>query len=184
MSNKRQKARKERKRKEQSKNRVQRRREAHRSELRQQREEDRLKRKFAIKQAPIRNTPESRFIEEEDKQKPAPNATISKQPTFFQNQVSDRQLATEQSIKERLKHNMEILEALESAMQMEEDARNELQTKLEDEGHETLREKMDAIGAGAEEIVHGKQELPAKKGRLGGTANARMIVKDEGPSES
>ncbi len=173
MSKKKQKDKKERKRKERTKQQILSRRQKMREEARKEREDDKLKRKYEIKVAPIRNTPES--VRQEKEKRQQPHNIVSKQPTFFQKGVSDRQIATDSRIKERLEHNMKILEALEEAMKAEDKSRKELQEHLASEGHTTMREKVDAVGAKAEKMVKGKQ----RQSRIKGTAKARMITKGQ-----
>ncbi len=174
MSKKKQKEKKARKHKERAKQNVLARREKAREETRQQREDDRLKRKYEIKVAPIRNTPELKRQEAEKTRRP--QNIVSKQPTFFQKGVDDRQIATDSRIRERLEHNMQILEALEAAMQAEDENRKQLQEQLEGEGHDTMREKLDAIGEKAEKKVKGNKRRPD---RIKGTAKAKMISKGQ-----
>lgn len=46
---------------------------------------------------------------------------------------------------DKLKQNLEILEALEQEYEAEQAARSQMNEKLESEGHKTIREKMDAL---------------------------------------
>lgn len=51
----------------------------------------------------------------------------------------------EEEAKEQLEKNLQILQALEEEYDKEQNARNELNKKLESEGHFTLKEKLDAL---------------------------------------
>ena len=48
-------------------------------------------------------------------------------------------------IKSQLEHNMEILKALEQQYETDQANKKQLNTTLEEEGHETFKEKMDAM---------------------------------------
>ena len=61
-------------------------------------------------------------------------------------------------IKKRLKHNMEILKALEEEVLKEEVARAEFNEKLEGQGSMTLRDKFDTMGQFAEDLVKEEEE--------------------------
>lgn len=59
--------------------------------------------------------------------------------------LAQRAAAQAKVISAKLKNNLEILEALEKEYEAEQAARGEMNTKLEAEGHKTMREKMDAL---------------------------------------
>lgn len=51
----------------------------------------------------------------------------------------------EEEVKEQLEKNLQILQALEDQYDQEQRSRQELNKQLEDEGHFTLKEKLDAL---------------------------------------
>jgi len=59
--------------------------------------------------------------------------------------LAQREAAHARAVSDKLKKNLEILEALESEYEAEQAARAEMNDKLESEGHKTMREKMDAL---------------------------------------
>lgn len=59
--------------------------------------------------------------------------------------AAQREAVRAQAVSDRLKQNLEILEALEREYEAEQAARAEMNDKLESEGHKTMREKMDAL---------------------------------------
>lgn len=62
-------------------------------------------------------------------------------------------------VSEKLKRNLEILEALEREYEAEQAARSEMNEKLETEGHKTMREKMDALHKKALNLTGKSEEL-------------------------
>ena len=65
------------------------------------------------------------------------------------------------AVVDKLKNNLEVLEALEREYEAEQAARAEVNEKLESEGHKTMREKMDALHKKALEMT-GKAEALAQ----------------------
>jgi hypothetical protein len=59
--------------------------------------------------------------------------------------VAQREAVHARAVSDKLKQNLEILEALEREYEAEQFARVEMNDKLESEGHKTMREKMDAL---------------------------------------
>jgi hypothetical protein len=53
--------------------------------------------------------------------------------------------ADESRVKERLERNMQILKALEEEYESEQSKKNEINQSLESQGHETLKDKLNAI---------------------------------------
>lgn len=60
---------------------------------------------------------------------------------------------TDEEIKAKLQHNMEILKALQDEYEADQQRRKEVNEKLEAEGHKTLKEKMDHINEVAQNLV-------------------------------
>ncbi len=142
------------KRKVKSKEKIALRRKAIKKKHKEDRDEAYLQRQFRLKSAPFRNTPEIMRQEQEDAESVAArHQPVANKALFHQRQVTDQQAANDKMIIERLKHNQKILEALEEAIKLEDDERKAVQEQLESEGHHTLREKMDALTAKAEETL-------------------------------
>jgi len=59
--------------------------------------------------------------------------------------LAQRAAAQAKAVSDKLKKNLEILEALEKEYEVEQAARVEMNEKLESEGHKTMRDKMDAL---------------------------------------
>lgn len=59
--------------------------------------------------------------------------------------LAQKEAARARAVSDKLKQNLEILEALEREYEAEQAARAEMNDKLESEGHKTMREKMDAL---------------------------------------
>jgi len=154
MTTKKQRERKERKRKAQREERVKRRRTAIREKHKEEKEQARLEDKFRLRVAPIRNTPQTQIQQEAAAiDRHQPKASVPLSAMFHQKQITDQQLSNDKLILERLKHNQEILKAIEQAMEQEEAERKVLQDQLDAEGHNTLKEKMNAISVRAEEAL-------------------------------
>jgi len=75
--------------------------------------------------------------------------------------VAQREANHARAVTDKLKRNLEILEALEVEYEAEQAARSEMNSNLESEGHQTMREKMDALHKKALEMT-GKAEALAK----------------------
>lgn len=75
--------------------------------------------------------------------------------------VAQREANRARVVTEKLKRNLEILEALEVEYEAEQATRSEMNSKLESEGHQTMREKMDALHKKALEMT-GKAESLAQ----------------------
>jgi hypothetical protein len=67
----------------------------------------------------------------------------------------------EARVRERLEKNMQILKALEEEYEAEQNRKKEFNSELESMGHETLKEKLNAL-EGSARIEHGEDssELP------------------------
>lgn len=72
-------------------------------------------------------------------------------------EVSQEELQRRASVTAQLERNMKLLEALEAEHKAEEAARSEINSKLEGEGYNTMKEKMDALHQKALELT-GKAE--------------------------
>lgn len=141
MSSKKQKERKKKKREEIAKNRVLKR----RNSLRKQR-----------KQA----------FEEKENEMKAEEKAFGKQKPFVKNDTSvlneaimEMKKNESEDTKSRIEHNLKILEALEEEYDRENETRKELNQKLENEGHKTMKEKMDALHKKALELEGISQEM-------------------------
>jgi len=83
--------------------------------------------------------------------------------------INDPQLLAEKEaqrakeISEKLKKNLEILEALEKEYELEQSRRDEVNTKLESEGHVTMKQKMDALHEKALQLTNKAEELAKAK---------------------
>jgi hypothetical protein len=73
--------------------------------------------------------------------------------------VAESEAARAKKVKQQLDHNLAILEALEREYDQEQARRSELNSQLEEEGHCTIREKMDALHQKALEITGKAEEL-------------------------
>lgn len=82
---------------------------------------------------------------------------IIKNPVVAAQREADRA----RLVADKLKKNLEILEALEREYDAEQSARAEMNDKLESEGHKTMREKMDALHQKAL-VMTGKAEALAE----------------------
>lgn len=145
---------KKKKRLQRAKSRVLARRKRIREELREEKRRAAIAHKFREKETPIVNDPEKR------------------------QQMED---ARKERVVERLKHNHEILAALEKQYDEEMAAKESLNKELEEKGLNSLREKLDHVGKEAENKVQqnavglrdriGFKEPKRKKGmRFGGSA--------------
>jgi len=59
--------------------------------------------------------------------------------------LAQREAAHAKAVSDKLKQNLQILEALEQEYEAEQATRAAMNDKLESEGHKTMREKMDAL---------------------------------------
>jgi len=86
-------------------------------------------------------------IEEQKKEKELQEMVYGKPVPIINNPelALKRDEARSQAITEKLKKNMEILEALEQEYEMEQASREKANQELESEGHLTIKEKMDAL---------------------------------------
>lgn len=73
--------------------------------------------------------------------------------------IARRAAAQAKAVSDKLKKNLEVLEALEKEYEAEQAARAEMNTKLEAEGHKTMREKMDALHQKALAMTGKAEEL-------------------------
>ena len=97
---------------------LQKQREAHTRERQEQNREVHLNRMFRHRPVPIRNGGDDPEVE---------------------------RLAHDIEIKTKLQHNMEILKALEAQIEREESERMGTNQRLEEDGHLTLKEKVEAL---------------------------------------
>jgi hypothetical protein len=150
MTNRKLKERKERKKKLKAKKRVVRRREALQKEKKKAKESERMAKKYEIRQSPFRKDLEvnNETLKTSDK-KVEPSMTE-------QTEVDDPRKV--EWIREKLEHNMKILEALEEEIKKEEKERKGLHDDLKDKGANTLREKMDLLGNEAQKKLAKKIE--------------------------
>lgn len=118
MATKKQKERKKKDREEKSKSRVLARRHQIRSAMREETKAKKLEKKFRDKIKPFVKDPEKKAAIE---------------------------AAEETKVRERLERNMQILKALEDEYESEQGRKNEINQALEAQGHETLKEKLNAI---------------------------------------
>jgi hypothetical protein len=70
-----------------------------------------------------------------------------------------------EELNSKLEHNLKILEALEEEYDRESETRKEINQKLENEGHMTMKEKMDALHQKALELegIAGQMERAQKE---------------------
>jgi len=70
-----------------------------------------------------------------------------------------------EELNSKLEHNLKILEALEEEYDRESETRKEINQKLENEGHMTMKEKMDALHQKALELegIAGQMEQAQKE---------------------
>jgi hypothetical protein len=80
-------------------------------------------------------------------------------------------------VKRRLEHNMQILEALEVEYLADQERRKEVNEELEAEGHETLKDKLDALEDKTKEKMQ-KSRSGKKKFAVGGSAKVEVTPKD------
>lgn len=164
MSKRKLQERKNRKKKERAKQRVERRRKKVRQDQKQAKETAKMSERYRIKQAPFRKDQSVDFDEsveettEEVKLKSSGESLSQEPPMTEQTNVEDARKV--EWIKQKLEHNMKILEALEAEIEKEEQERKDLMEDLEDKGAKTLREKIDLIGKEAEKkAAQGRFEL-------------------------
>jgi len=147
MTSKKQKERKKKNREEVARNRVLRRRETLRKQ-RKQAMEEKLNELKAEESAFGKQKP---FVKNDAS---ALNEVIS---TAREQQKSEQTDEEIDELNAKLEHNLRILEALEEEYDRENETRKEINQKLENEGHISMKEKMDALHKKALEI-EGKAE--------------------------
>lgn len=76
----------------------------------------------------------------------------------------------DQELRKRLEHNLKILEALEEEYLKEQEQRSACNTALEAEGHETMKEKLDALGDKAD------GNIPKEKKGFSFGGSAEVVV--------
>lgn len=105
---------------------------------------------------------ERKKIEEEQRREQEAHDLVHGKPRpFVKNplDLSAREQAKSDLAKEKLKKNLEILEALEREYDAEQAARAEVHQKLESEGHTSMKDKMDALHQKALELTGKAEEL-------------------------
>lgn len=75
--------------------------------------------------------------------------------------LAQREAVNMQKVSDKLEQNLKILEALEQEYEAEQAVRSEINSKLEEEGHTTIREKMDALHKKALAMTGKAEELEA-----------------------
>ena len=90
--------------------------------------------------------------------------------------IAQREAAQARIVSEKLKKNLEILEALEREYDAEQATRAEMNTKLESEGHTTMREKMDALHKKALAMTGKAEELAQATAEYAAQHNEEEIV--------
>lgn len=68
------------------------------------------------------------------------------------------EVSEEAKVRERLEKNMQILKALEDEYEAEQNRKKEFNSELESMGHETLKEKLNAL-EGSARAEHGEDSL-------------------------
>lgn len=132
MSTKKQQDRKKKAREQKGRARVAARRHKLREAMRGERKSALLERRFREKAQPIVNDPEKKAAMEE---------------------------AEKNKVMERLRHNAEILKALEEEYMRDVEAKRAINESLESEGHQTLKDKLGAMEAKAREIINPAENI-------------------------
>ena len=101
--------------------------------------------------------------EQQIKEKEAQDIMQGRPTPFIKDPVkqAERDSARARVVSDKLQQNLKILEALESEYEAEQSTRAEMNQNLESEGHNTMREKMDALHKKALEVT-GKAALLAE----------------------
>ena len=136
MATKRQQERKKKAREQKGRARVEARRHKLREVMRDERRSSLLGRRFREKVQPIVNDPEKKAAMEE---------------------------AEKNKAMERLRHNAEILKALEEEYMRDVEAKKAINESLESQGHQTLKDKLGAMEAKAREIVSADDGAPSEE---------------------
>jgi hypothetical protein len=79
-----------------------------------------------------------------------------------------------EEINSKLEHNLKILEALEEEYDKENELRKEINTKLENEGHMTMKDKMDALHKKALELEGVAEDMESARKEF--EENSKEIV--------
>jgi hypothetical protein len=112
------------------------------------------------------------FAEETRKESEAEQKAFGKPKPFVKNDTSalneviqEERKKSMDEVRSKIEHNLQILEALEQEYDREQELRKELNTKLETEGHVTMKEKMDALHQKALELegIAGDMEQARKE---------------------
>jgi hypothetical protein len=122
-------------------------------------------------------------VEEKIEQLKAEENAFGKQKPFIKNDVSAINQVIKTSKKgnysedltAKLEHNLKILEALEEEHDRESETRKEINRKLENEGHLTMKEKMDALHQKALEL-EGKAEQMEMAQKEFDSQNKEVII--------
>lgn len=77
--------------------------------------------------------------------------------------LAEKEAQRAREISEKLQKNLEILKALEEEYEQEQSVRDEVNSKLESEGHSTMREKLDALHEKALQLTNKAEELAKAK---------------------
>lgn len=117
-------------------------------------------------------------LEEERRQQEAYEIVHGKQMPIISDPVklAEREAARAKAVHEKLKHNLELLEALEQEYEAEQAARVEMNEKLEQEGHKTMREKMDALHKKALELTGKAEALANAEAEYAAQQNEEIVV--------
>jgi|FreactcultureFD7_1027221.scaffolds.fasta_scaffold00710_17 hypothetical protein len=104
------------------------------------------KTKALARQESARNE-NKKMIEERAREKEAYEMANGKPKPIFNNpkQEAEFDAIRARIVSDKIKKNLEVLQALEAEYEAEQRVRNEVNEKLESEGHMTMREKMDAL---------------------------------------
>lgn len=94
-----------------------------------------------------------------------PKPFIKNDASALNQVIKTSKAACSEEIAAKLEHNLKILEALEEEHDRESDTRKEINRKLENEGHKTIKEKMDALHQKALELegIAGQMETAQKE---------------------
>jgi hypothetical protein len=117
-------------------------------------------------------------LEEERKQQEAHDIVHGKPQPIIKDPavLAQRAAAQAKAVSEKLKRNLEVLEALEKEYEAEQAARAEINTKLEAEGHKTMREKMDALHQKALAMTGKAEELAQAAEEYAAQHNEEIVV--------
>ena len=120
--------------------------------------EDRSKARVLARRHQIRSA-----MKEESKAKKLEKKFREKIRPFVKNpeKKAAMEAAEDRKMRERLERNAQILKALEDEYESEQNRKNEINQELETQGHETLKDKLNAIESLARE-AHAEQSCGKK----------------------